>query len=169
MGLDAEEGLAHDDKRQDGEYEIGGQIVEVQPVVEHEPVNKWVEGKSQPADEMGKEYNPFVGFGGRDNLPRVWEPVCDICGQVSGFPDLRDVLLRNKGGHPHASRSGHVRVFLWRRCELGCWSSSTREWMGREEEGVGKKEESLSLYKGGRNCVPPLLPGKTRLFPKRRD
>ena len=67
-----------------------------------------MEGKSQPADEVGKEYNSFVGFWGRDDLPRVWEPVRDVCGQVSGFPELRNVLLRNGGDHPLASRSGHV-------------------------------------------------------------
>ena len=70
---------------------------------------------------MGKEYNPFVGLGGRNDLPRAWEPVRDICGQVSGFPELRDVLLRNRGGHPLASCSGHVRsVFSekMRTCEL---------------------------------------------------
>ena len=41
--------------------------------------------------------------------------------------------------------------------------------MSKKEEGVGEKEESLSLYKGGRNYTPPHLPGKTRLPPKRRD
>ena len=85
VGPDAEEGLAHDDKRQDVEYEIGGQIVKIQPVVEHEPADKWVEGKSQSADEVGEEYNPLMGFWSRDDLPRVWELVRDICGQVSGF------------------------------------------------------------------------------------
>ena len=56
-------------------------------------------------------------------------------------------------------------VFLQRRCELGRWSSSAREWMGREEEGVGEKEESLSLYKGGRSYAPPHLPGKLAYSP----
>ena len=54
--------------------------MEVQLVVEHEPANEWVEGTSQPTNEMGKEYNPFVGLGGRNDLPHVWEPVRDICG-----------------------------------------------------------------------------------------
>ena len=55
---------------------------------------------------------------------------------------------------------------VWRRkCELGRWSSSAQEWMGREEEGVGEKEESLSLYKGGRSYAPPHLPGKLAYFP----
>ena len=37
--------------------------------------------------------------------------------------------------------------------------------MGREEEGVGEKEESLSLYMGSRNCAPPHLPGKLAYSP----
>ena len=82
--------------------------MEVQPVVEHEPADEWVEGKSHPADEMGKEYNPFMGLGGRNGLPRAWEPVRNVCGQVSGFPELLNVLLRNGAGHPLASRSGHA-------------------------------------------------------------
>ena len=35
-----------------------------------------------------------------------------------------------------------------------------REWISKEEEGVGKKGESLSLYKGGGGDAPPHLPGK---------
>ena len=53
MGLDAEEGLAHDDERQDVEDKIRGQIVKVQAVVEHEPPDKWVEWEAQSAEEMG--------------------------------------------------------------------------------------------------------------------
>ena len=49
-----------------------------------------------------------MGFWGRDDLPRVWEPVHDVCGQVSGFPQLRNVLLRNGGDHSLASHSRHV-------------------------------------------------------------
>ena len=37
-------------------------------------------------------------------------------------------------------------------------------WVG-EEEGVGEKEESLSLYNGGKNCAPPHLPGKLAYSP----
>ena len=37
--------------------------MEVQPVVEHEPAEKWVEGKSQSADEVGKENHPLMGSG----------------------------------------------------------------------------------------------------------
>ena len=45
------------------EDEIGGQIMKIQPVVEHEPTDKWVEGKSQSADEVGKKNYPLMGSG----------------------------------------------------------------------------------------------------------
>ena len=61
--------------------------------------------------EVGKEYDPLMGFRRRDDLPCVREPVRNVCGQVSGFPELRNVLLHNGGDHPLASRSGHG----WRR------------------------------------------------------
>ena len=70
-GLMRREGLAHDDKRQDVEDEIGGQIVKVQPVVEHEPPDKRVEVKSQSTDEVGKKYHPLMGFWSRDDLPHI--------------------------------------------------------------------------------------------------
>ena len=40
-----------------------------------------------------------------------------------------------------------------------------REWVSKEEEGVGEKSESLSLYKGGRGDASPHLPGKTAYSP----
>ena len=40
-----------------------------------------------------------------------------------------------------------------------------REWVSEEEEGVGEKGKSLSLYKGGRGDVSPHLPGKTAYSP----
>ena len=86
MELDAEEGLAHDNKRRDIEDEIGGQIMKIQSIVEHEPADKRVERKSQSADEMGKKNYPLMGFGRGDDLPRIWHPVRDIRGQVFSFP-----------------------------------------------------------------------------------
>ena len=35
-----------------------------------------------------------------------------------------------------------------------------RQWIGKEKEDVGKKGESLSLYKGGGGDAPPHLPVK---------
>ena len=52
MGHDAEEGLAYGDKRLDVEEEVGGQIMEVQTIVEHKSADEWVEGESQSADEV---------------------------------------------------------------------------------------------------------------------
>ena len=78
MGPDAEEGLAHDDKHRDVEDEIGGQIMKIQPVLEHEPADKRVKRTSQSADEVGKENHPLMGFRSRDDLPRIWQPVRDI-------------------------------------------------------------------------------------------
>ena len=60
--------------------------MEVQPVVEHDPADERVEGKSQFTDEVGKKNYPLMGFGHRDELPCIWHPVRDIRGQISGFP-----------------------------------------------------------------------------------
>ena len=46
MGLDAGEGLAHDDKCRDVEDEVRRQIMEIQVVVQHEPPNKGVKWKA---------------------------------------------------------------------------------------------------------------------------
>ena len=70
-----------------------------------------MEWEAQSAEEMGKEYHPLMGPGGGDGLPLVGEPVRDIAGQISGAAQLLDVPLRNGGGHPLASHSGHG----WRR------------------------------------------------------
>ena len=40
-----------------------------------------------------------------------------------------------------------------------------REWVSKEEEGVGEKSESLSLYKGGGGDAPPHLPDKIAYSP----
>ena len=80
MGADAEESLAHDDECRDVEDEIWGQIMKVQPILEHEAIDEWMEGKPQSPDEVGEENHPFVRFRGRDDLPRGWQPVRDIRG-----------------------------------------------------------------------------------------
>ena len=94
--------------------------MEIQAIVEHESPDKGVEWESQSAEEMGKEHHPLMGPGGGDELPLVWKPVRNVVGQVSGFPQLFDVPLRDGGGHPLASRSGHD----WRRLrgEVRTWA-----------------------------------------------
>ena len=37
--------------------------MKIQPIVEHEPADKRVEGKSQSADEVSKKNHPLVGSG----------------------------------------------------------------------------------------------------------
>ena len=85
--------------------------MEIQAVIKHEPWDEGMERESQSAEEMGEEYHPLMGPGGGDELPLIWKPVRDIIGQVSGFPQLFDVPLRDGGGHPPAFRSGRG----WRR------------------------------------------------------
>ena len=80
VGLDAEEGLTHNDERRDVEDEIRGQIMKVQPVVEHETTDEWMEGKPQSAEEVVEENYPLVRFRGRDDLPRSGQPMRDIRG-----------------------------------------------------------------------------------------
>ena len=116
--------------------------MEIQAVIEHEPLDEWVERESQSAEEMGEEHYPLMGPGG-DELPLIGEPVRDVIGQVSGSPQFLDVSLRDGGDHPLASHSGHAWSGLRRKCELGCWSSSAQEWMSKEEEDVGRKRLNL--------------------------
>ena len=49
----------------------------------------------------------------------------NLGGQISGLPQLFDVLFRDGGGHPSAlkARSGHGRKFGALRLILGCWNS----------------------------------------------
>ena len=86
MRVDTEEGLAHDDKRRDVEDEVRGQIVEIQAVVEHEPLDKWVEWKTQSAEEVGKKYYPLMGPWGGEKLPLLGKTVRDVFGQVFCLP-----------------------------------------------------------------------------------
>ena len=86
--------------------------MEINPVVIHKAVNKWVEGKSQPADEVREEYNPLVGFRSRDDLSRRRETVADFLDQIPGLPKLFDILLSDDIGHPLASFSGSGH--LWK-------------------------------------------------------
>ena len=69
MGADAEESLAHNDKRRGVEDEVRGHIVEIQAVVEHEPPDKWVEREAQSAEEMGEEHHPLMRPGVGTSCP----------------------------------------------------------------------------------------------------
>ena len=85
--------------------------MEIQAVVEHEPLDKWVEREAQSMEEMGEEHHTLMGPRGGDELPLFGKPVCEVVRQVAGLPQLSDVSLHDGGDHPLASRSGHG----WRR------------------------------------------------------
>ena len=85
--------------------------MEIQAVVEPETPDEGMKWEAQSAEEMRKKHYPLMGPGGGDGLSLVGEPMRDVAGQVSGAAQLLDVPLRNGGGHPLASRSGHS----WRR------------------------------------------------------
>ena len=65
--------------------------MEIQAILEHEPLDKWVEWEAQSAEEMGKEHHPLMGPGGGDELPLVSKLVRNVIVQVSDFPQLFDV------------------------------------------------------------------------------
>ena len=94
--------------------------MEIYTVIIHDAANKWVKGKPDPADKMREKHDPLMGPGGGDALPLVWKPVRDVVRQVSGLPQLFDLPLRDGGGHPSTSRSGHG----WRRLrwEVRAWA-----------------------------------------------
>ena len=118
-----EEGLAHDDERRDIEKRVGGKIMKIDPIVIHDSTYKWVEGKPEPTDKMGKEHDSLVRLRSRDNLSRRWETVANLLGQIPGFSEPLDILLPDGKGHPFASRSGSGHLIKtplqWRRRALG--------------------------------------------------
>ena len=76
--------------------------MKIQPIVEHEPPHKGVEGEAQASEEVRDKHDALVGLWRGDNLPRSRKPVLDISGQVSNLPKLSNILLLDGGGHPLA-------------------------------------------------------------------
>ena len=84
--------------------------MKINPIVIHDSTYKWVEGKPEPADKMGKEHDSLVRLRSRDDLSRRWETVADLLGQIPGLPEPLDILLLDSRGHPFVacSRFGHL-------------------------------------------------------------
>ena len=124
--------------------------MKIDPVVIHDAANKMVEGKPEPADEMGEENNSLMGLQSRDNLSRHWKTVADFLGQISGRPQLFNILLLDGGGHPLASysRSGHFRrTFFGGEDEcLGARAWEKRKGQAEVEEGVCRREEAFPPF-----------------------
>ena len=105
-----EKSLAHNNERRDMEDSVWSQIMKIQPIVEHQPPHKGIEGEAQATEEVRDKHDAFIGLRCGDDLPWSRKPVLDVGGQVSDLPKLRNVFLLNPGGHPPALRirSGHT-------------------------------------------------------------
>jgi len=100
-----------------------------------------VEGKPEPADEMGEENDSLMRLRSRDDLSRRWKTVADFLGQISGLSQLLDVLLHNGGGHPLASRSGHA----WND-----FAEKVKAWaLELEREGMDEQRKNKAWVKKG--------------------
>ena len=84
--------------------------MKIQPIVEHEPPHKGIEGEAQASEEVRNKHDALIGLRRGDNLPWSRKPVLDIGGQVSDLPKLSNILLLDRGGHPPAFcvGSGHT-------------------------------------------------------------
>ena len=80
MRWDAEKGFAHNYECGDIEDKIGGEIMEVLPIVKHQSTDKWMKRESQPMDEVCEKHNPLMGLGGRDDLPFCRKSVSNLLG-----------------------------------------------------------------------------------------
>ena len=121
--------------------------MKIQPIIEHEPPHKGIEGEAQAMEEVSNKHDALIGLWCRDDLPWSRKPVLDVSGQVSDLPKPRNVLLLDRGGHPPALRVGSVHIggsglfeFWFRVLELE---------MRKGARVVEKRYRPRPLYKGG--------------------
>ena len=119
--------------------------MKIQLIVKHQPADEWVKREPQPADEMCKKHNPLVGLWSRDDLSLGRESVGDLLGQISGLPELLDVLLDGRG-HPltSSSRSGHLWSIFSNKREAKAWALELKDGKAEEEKGCGWKKGVLT-------------------------
>ena len=84
--------------------------MKIQPVIEHEPPHKGIEGEAQAAEEVRNKYDALIRIGSRDDLPWGRKPVQDAGSQISDLPKPRNVLFFDQGGHPPALRVGSRHI-----------------------------------------------------------
>ena len=84
--------------------------MKIQPIVEHEPPHKGIEGEAQATEKVRDKNDALIRLRCGDDLPWCRKPVLDVDGQVSDLPKLRNVILLDRGGHPPTLRdgSGHI-------------------------------------------------------------
>ena len=113
---------------------------------------------------MGDEYYPLSGLRHGDNLYLGRQAVGDLLRQISGCPELSNVLLLDGGNHPLAltTGSGH-----------GCLSGKEMRTWALELE-IGKAETERGRERGRGNSYPLIKTAnfkrlltrlKIRLFP----
>ena len=122
--------------------------MKVHPIVECETADEWMEGKPQSTEEVVEENYPLVRFRGRNDLPAAGSRCAILTAKYPApriFLMCRSVMEEAIHLPPAPDMIGEGRG---EGCGLGRWSSSAQEWMSKEEEGEGRKGETLSLYKG---------------------
>ena len=62
MWGDVKKSLAHDNERRDMEDSVRSQIMKIQPILEHEPPPKGVEGEAQAAEEVRDKHDTLIGL-----------------------------------------------------------------------------------------------------------
>ena len=95
--------------------------MEIYPIIIHQSADERAEWEPQPAEEMWKEYYPLVGLRRGDNLSLGRQAMGHSLCQISGRPELSNVLLLDGGDHPLAltTGSGHG---CWGGKEIGTWA-----------------------------------------------
>ena len=121
--------------------------MKIQPIIEHEPPHKRIEGEAQATEEVRNKHNALIGLWCRDDLPWSRKPVLDVGGQVSDLPKPRNVLLLDRGGHPPALRVGSGHIGGSGVLELRSWVLELEVREGARE--VEKRHRPRPLYKGG--------------------
>ena len=95
--------------------------MKIQPVIEHEPPHKGVEGEAQATEEVWDKNDTLIRLRCGDDLPWGRKHVLNIGGQVSDLPKPRNVLLLDRGGHPPAFRVGSGHIGGSEVLELSSW------------------------------------------------
>ena len=99
---------------------------------------------------VGDEYYPLCGLRRGDDLSLGRQTVGDLLRQISGRPELSNVLLLDGGDHPLALTTGSGHGCLSGK-EMRTWALELE--IGKaetEREREKRKRESLSPYKGSK-------------------